>query len=139
MPLSAPRRVWYVADPMSFRSNIAPITEDDAFLAEVLEHASVATLMMTLVHLTGDASILAGPIRPQKPLPGEHDGGLTDDDKAAVRAQALQALRAYRDRGCTLPPPPSAATIRDMMSFMVGDEVSDEYVPMFLEEMALDS
>ena len=51
---------------------------------------------------------------------------------------ALDALRAYRDRGCTLPPPPSAATIREMMSFMVGDEVPDEYVPMFLEEMALD-
>jgi 4-hydroxyacetophenone monooxygenase len=117
----------------------APITEDDAFLAEVVQHGSIATLLMAIVHLTGDAArVLDGPIRLQPTLPGEVDGGLTDTDKAAVRAMALQALRDYRDRGCTLPPPPSPQTIRAMMSFMVGTEVADEYVPMFLEEMALD-
>lgn len=115
-----------------------PITADDAFLAEALEHASVAALLMTIVHLTGDASLLRGPIRPQRPMPGDADGSLSADDKAAVRAMAFDALRAYRDRGCTLPSPPSAATIREMMCFVVGEEVSDEYVPMFLEEMALD-
>jgi len=117
----------------------APITEDDAFLAATLEHASESTLLMTIVHLTGDASLLNGPIRPQRTLPGESDGGLSDADKQAVRARALDALRAYRDRGNTLPPPPPPATIRQMMSFIVGAEVPDEYVPMFLEEMALDS
>jgi 4-hydroxyacetophenone monooxygenase len=117
---------------------LQPITEDDAFLAEALEHASIATLMMAIVHLTGDAAILEGAIRPQRPLPGEHDGGLSADDKAAVRSMAFDALRAYRDRGCTLPPLPAAETIRAMMSFMVGEPVADEYVPMFLEEMALD-
>jgi 4-hydroxyacetophenone monooxygenase len=115
-----------------------PITKDDEFLAAVLEHASVVTLLTSLVHLTGDASLLRGPIRPQRPLPGEADGGLTDADKATVRALALEALRAYRDRGCTLPPPPSPAVIREMMSFIVGETVTDEYVPMFLEEMALE-
>jgi 4-hydroxyacetophenone monooxygenase len=116
----------------------APITEDDAFLAEVVQHGSIATLLMAIVHLTGDAArVLDGPIRLQPTLPGEVDGGLTDDDKAAVRAMALQALRDYRDRGCTLPPPPAPETIRAMMSFMVGTEVADEYVPMFLEEIAL--
>ncbi len=116
----------------------APITEDDAFLAAALEHASVPTLMMSIVHLTGDTSMLDGPIRPQRTMPGDVDGGLSDADRAAVRSMALAALCAYRDRGGTLPPPPSPATIRAMMSFMVGEEVPDEYVPMFLEEMALD-
>jgi len=116
----------------------AAITENDAALAAAVEHGSVATLLVSIVHLTGDASVLDGPIRPQPCLPGEVDGGLSAADKAAVRAMALDALRAFRDRGCTLPPPPSAATIRRMMSFLVGQEVPDEYVPMFLEEMALD-
>lgn len=116
----------------------APVTEDDAFLAEALSHASVPTLMMSLVHLTGDASLLDGPIRPGCAAMGEVDGGLSREDKAAVRARALDALRAYRDRGCTLPAPPDADTIRRMMSFMVGQEVPAEYVPMMCEEMALD-
>src|SRR5262245_62860275 len=94
--------------------------------------------MMSIVHLTGDPSLLNGPIRPQRGMPGDTDGALSRADKAAVRAMALDALRAYRDRGGTLPPPPSPETIRAMMSFMVGDEVPDEYVPMFLEEMALE-
>jgi 4-hydroxyacetophenone monooxygenase len=124
---------------MTRRSADAPITEDDAFLANALEHASVPTLMMAIVHLTGDASLLRGSIRPQKTIPGEVDGGITDADKTAVRAMALAALCAYRDRGCTLPPPLPQSTIREMMSFLVGEPVPDEYAEMMLEEMALDS
>ncbi len=116
----------------------APITEDDAFLARALEHASIPTLMMSLVHLTGDTSLLRGTIRPGATIMGDVDGGMSAEDKAAVRAMALDALRAYRDRGCTLPPPPSDETVREMLSFMVGTEVPAAYVPMMLEEMALD-
>src|SRR4051812_17190212 len=116
----------------------APITEDDAFLAWALEHASIPTLIMSLVHLTGDASLLDGPIRPGAAMMGDVDGALTADEKAAIRAQALDALRAHRDRGGTLPPAPSPDTVRRMMSFMVGQEVPAAYVPMMLEEMALD-
>ncbi len=123
---------------MTSRPADASISEDDAFLADALAHASVPTLMMSLVHLTGDASLLRGAVRPGSATMGEVDGGLSAADKAAVRATALEALRAYRDRGCTLPAPPSPETIREMMSFMVGQEVPAEYVPMMLEEMALD-
>src|SRR5512147_1508481 len=113
----------------------ASITEDDAFLAWALEHASIPTLMMSLIHLTGDTSLLDGPIRPGAAMMGDVDGGLTEDDKATIRARALDALRAWRDRGGTLPPPPSRDTIRRMMSFMVGQEVPEAYVPMMLEEL----
>src|ERR1044071_6263307 len=116
----------------------APITEDDAFIAVALERASAPTLMMSIVHLTGDTSLLRGDIRPATATMGEVDGYMTDQEKAAVRALALDALRAYLDRGCTLPPPPSPETIREMMGFLVGQEVPSEYVPMMQEEMALD-
>src|SRR5262249_31156160 len=120
------------------RPTTASITEDDAFLAESLEHASVPTLMMSIVHLTGDASLLRGAIRPGSARRGETDGAVADGERAAVGARALEALRAYRDRGSTLPPSPSPETLREMMSFMVGQEVPGEYVPMMLEEIALD-
>lgn len=115
-----------------------PITEDDDFLADALAHASAPTLLMSLVHLTGDPSVLRGAIRPGVAMMGEVDGGLSIEEKTAIRAQVLDALRAYRDRGCTLPPPPSPAVIREMMCFLVGSDVPDAYVPMMLEEMALD-
>jgi 4-hydroxyacetophenone monooxygenase len=116
----------------------APITEDDAFIAAALERASMPTLMMSLVHITGDASWLRGPIRPQPPIMGEVQGGLSEEDKARVRTIALDVLRAYRDGGCRLPAPPSPETILEMMRFLVGQPVPPEYVPMMLEEMALD-
>jgi 4-hydroxyacetophenone monooxygenase len=94
--------------------------------------------MMSLIHLTGDAGLLDGPIRPGRAMMGDVQAGLSDEQKAEVRKQALEVLRAYRDGGCKLPPPPSPDTIRRMLSFMVGETVPDEYVPMFLEEMELD-
>jgi 4-hydroxyacetophenone monooxygenase len=120
------------------RAAAEPITEDDAFLAEALRSASVPTLMMSIVHVTGDTSILRGPIRPQRAVMGEVQGGLSEQEKQAVRAHALEALAAYRDGGCRLPPPPSPETVHEMMSFVVGEPVPAEYVPMMLEEMALD-
>ncbi len=117
---------------------LAPITEDDAFLSAALERANIPTLMMSIVHMTGDASLLGGAIRPGTVFMGDVEGDMSAEDKAAVRAMALAALRDYRDRGGTLPPPPSPETVRAMMSFMVGQEVPDDYVPMMLEEMALD-
>ena len=114
------------------------ITESDEVIARALEGASIPTLMMSLVHLTGDARLLEGPIRPKVPIMGEFQGFLGEEDKASVRRMALAALKDYRDRGCTLPPPPSPERVREMMSFMVGQPVPDEYVPMMLEELALD-
>ncbi len=117
---------------------VAPIIEDNAFIAEALESACIPALMVSLVHLTGDAGVLDGPIRPQRAVLGESQGFMSKGEKAAVRERALRALAAYRDRGCPLPSQPDGPTIRRMMSFMVGEEVPDEYVPMMLEEMALD-
>ena len=31
---------------------------------------------------------------------------MSPEDQAAVRARALEVIRAYRDGGCVLPPPP---------------------------------
>jgi 4-hydroxyacetophenone monooxygenase len=116
----------------------AAIHEDDEFIAEALKSASLPTLMMSLVHITGDTGLLRGRIRPGKALPGDSHGSLSDQDKSEVRGLALEALKAYRDGGCQLPPPPSDETIREMMSFAVGEEVPSDYVPMMLEELALD-
>ena len=49
-----------------------PVTESDEFIAQQLEGASIPTLMMSLIHLTGDTSLLRGCHPPE----GRHDGRL---------------------------------------------------------------
>jgi 4-hydroxyacetophenone monooxygenase len=115
-----------------------PVTESDEFIAAQLEGASIPTLLMSLVHLTGDTSLLRGPIRPKIVMLGGFQGDLSEADQAQVRRMALKALADYRDRGCTLPPQPSAEVVQEMMNLMVGERVGDEYVPLMLEELALD-
>lgn len=114
------------------------ITEDDATIAAMLERANIPTLIMSIIHVTGDTRILYRGLNLRPAMRGEVQGGLTQEDKIAIRSQALEALKNYRDSGCKLPPPPSEETIHAMMNMLVGQEVSKEYVPMFLEEMALD-
>lgn len=115
-----------------------PIADDDAAIAAALEEASVPTLLMSMIHMTGDASLLKGDIRPQGIYLNEVQGFMSPEDQAKVRAQALEVIKAYRDSGCRLPPPPSNETINEMMSFLVAEPVPAEYVPMMLEEMELD-
>lgn len=124
--------------PRDRRPAAEPITESDAFLADALESASIPTLMMSMVHITGDAQILRGRVRPKPAIMGEAQGFLSEEEKAEVRARALEILSAYRNGGCQLPPPPAPETIREMMSFLVGEPVPAEYLPMMLEEMALE-
>jgi 4-hydroxyacetophenone monooxygenase len=116
----------------------APITDGDAAIAAALEDVSIPTLVLSLVHMTGDPSWIRGELRPQGLFLNEVQGFMSEDTKAAVRARALEVIRRYRDGGCRLPPPPSPALIREMMSWLVCADVPDEYVPMLLEEMELE-
>jgi 4-hydroxyacetophenone monooxygenase len=114
------------------------ITDDDATIAAALEDVSIPTLMLSLVHMTGDANLIRGDLKPQGLFLNEVQGYMSEADKAEVRRIALDVIRAYRDGGCTLPPPPSPELVREMMSWLVCEDVPDEYVPMMLEEMELD-
>jgi 4-hydroxyacetophenone monooxygenase len=114
------------------------IPDDDDLIVQALQDASIPTLMMSMIHMSGDASLLDGAIRPMGVFINEYQGYMSEEDKAAVRAQALQVIRDFRARGCTLPPAPSPDTIHRMMNFLVAAEVPQDYVPMMLEEMELD-
>ncbi len=116
----------------------APITEDDDAIAAALADLSIPTLMLSLVHMTGDPSLIRGALRPQGLFLNEVQGYMSEPDKAEVRRLALDVIRAYRDGGCQLPPPPGPDLVREMMSWLVCEDVPDEYVPMMLEEMELD-
>ena len=114
------------------------IPDDDAVIEKALEDASIPTLMMSMIHMSGDARLLDEEIRPTGVFINEYQGYMSEEAKATVRAQALEVIKLFRDGGCKLPPPPDAKTVHRMMNFLVAAEVAEDYVPMMLEEMELD-
>jgi len=110
----------------------------DADVARALEDVSIPTLLLSCVHMSGDAGILDGPIRPQGLFLNEVQGYLSEDDKARARTLALDVIRAWRDRGCPEPEPVGPELLKRMMDWLVCESVPDEYVQMLLEEMELD-
>ncbi len=115
-----------------------PFTTSDEEIAEALRDVSIPTLMLSLVHMSGDPELIRGRIRPAGLFLNEVQGYLSEEDKAEVRALALDVIRDYRDRGCPEPAPVSPELLREMMSWLVVEDVPEEYVPMLLEEMELD-
>ena len=102
------------------------IPDDDVVIEKALEEASIPTLMMSMIHMSGDTSLLDGEIRPTGAFINEYQGYMSDEAKATVRARALEVIKAFRDGGCKLPPPPDAKTVHRMMNFLVAAEVAED-------------
>ena len=116
-----------------------PFADDDASLARHIADLSVPTLMLSMVHMAGDISVLDGLPRPAGIYLNEVQGFMSDEDQQLVRERALEVISKYRDGGCVLPGSLSADLIHEMMNLLVVQEVPDEYVPLLLEELGLDS
>ncbi|MEH6583559.1 MAG: NAD(P)/FAD-dependent oxidoreductase [Halioglobus sp.] len=117
----------------------SPLVEaSDETLRAAIAEASIPTLMLSMIHMSGDSSLLEGPIKPLGVYINEFQGYMAEEDKSAVREQAFEVIRAYRDGGTPRCPPPSPDTVHKMMGFMVAQDVPAEYVPMMLEELELD-
>lgn len=115
-----------------------PFTATDDEIAEALLDVSIPTLMLSLVHMSGDPSLIRGDLKPAGLFLNEVQGYMSEEDKAAVRKIALEVIADYRDRGCPEPEPVSAELLHEMMQWLVCEPVPAEYVPMVLEEMELD-
>jgi 4-hydroxyacetophenone monooxygenase len=115
-----------------------PFTSSDEEIAQALLDVSIPTLMLSLVHMSGDPSLIRGELKPAGLFLNEVQGYMSEEDKAAVRKVALEVIASYRDRGCPEPEPIGAELLREMMQWLVCEPVPPEYVPMLLEEMELD-
>src|ERR1700677_3274194 len=115
-----------------------PFVTSDREIAEALADLSVPTLMLSLVHMSGDPELIRGRLKPAGLFLNEVQGFMAEEDKAEIRALPLDVIRDYRDRGCPEPEPVSSALLHEMMAWLVCEEVPAEYVPMLMEEMELD-
>lgn len=119
----------------------APITDSDQAIEAALVDAHVPSLMMALVHLTGDLSLLRSDIRTSGDfltLLADPQGGVTPEQQALVRARALEVLKACRDQPRPLPPAPSQETVQEMINFIIGQETPSEYADFLMAELAID-
>jgi len=101
-----------------------------------LKDAHIPSLMMALVHLTGDPSHLTPEMKPVYDFFGDGQGGFTPEKQQWVRDKAKAAILDYLD-GKPLPPPPDAATIGTMMDFIAGVDIPDRYIPFLREELGI--
>lgn len=115
-----------------------PFTTSDEEIAEALRDVSIPTLLLSLVHMSGDPSLIRGALQPAGLFLNEVQGYMSEEDKAAARDLALRVITEYRDRGCPEPQPIGGDLLKEMMEWLVCEPVPAEYVPMLLEEMELD-
>ena len=114
-----------------------PFTSTDAEIAAALEQVSIPTLLLSLVHITGDPRFIRE-FKQAGVFLNEVQGFMSEEDKAKARAEALPVIADYRDRGCPGPVPLSDELIGEMLDFAACEHVDDEYRPMVLEEMDLE-
>ncbi|MCW1823667.1 4-hydroxyacetophenone monooxygenase [Mycolicibacterium conceptionense] len=114
-----------------------PFTTPDAEIAAALEQVSIPTLLLSLVHITGDARYIRE-FKQAGLFLNEVQGFMSEEDKARVREVALPVIADYRDRGCPVPEPLPAELVREMMDWAACEPVDDDNVPLMLEELDLE-
>ncbi|QZH66039.1 flavin-containing monooxygenase [Mycolicibacterium farcinogenes] len=114
-----------------------PFTTPDAEIATALEQVSIPTLLLSLVHITGDARYIRE-FKQAGLFLNEVQGFMSEEDKARVREVALPVIADYRDRGCPVPEPLPAELVREMMDWAACEPVDDDNVPLMLEELDLE-
>ena len=111
------------------------ISEDDETIRAALEHANAPVLLASLVHLTGDLALLRSDIQIDMRQAHDLQCGITVGQQTEVQRMAAEALYAFRERGC----PPLASLgvdgLREVVGFLTGQELGDDYVQFLMEEI----
>jgi len=111
----------------------------DDLLEQGLNEAHLPALLMSLVHLTGDAGLLEEFPRPVYDFFADGRlGGYSPEVQEKLRDRARAAIAKFRAGDRKVPAPPSAATVMKMMNFIAGVDIPEHYVPFLMEELSID-
>ncbi|HET9875847.1 MAG TPA: NAD(P)/FAD-dependent oxidoreductase, partial [Mycobacterium sp.] len=114
-----------------------PFTTSTADIAAALEQVSIPTLLLSLVHITGNPRFIRD-FKQAGVFLNEVQGFMSEEDKARARVDALPVITDYRDRGCPEPVPLRRELVREMMNWAACETVPDDYLPLLAEELDLD-
>lgn len=111
-----------------------------ADLDRALETANLPTLLMVLVHLTGERHWLSERYQCSRirGLDDNDSGGLLPEIQAEIRAAAQLAILRWKNDGAPALPAPSHDTLVQMMRISVGETVPESYGPMLAAGLGQD-
>jgi 4-hydroxyacetophenone monooxygenase len=106
---------------------------------QALREANLPSLFAAVVQLTGDLSLLDGPLRPTGMRgPGDHNAaGLPPQAQDALRAKALDVLLAHRAGTLATAPTLTPDEVLDVLSACLDERVPDEQTEMLAEELGV--
>ncbi|CAM4147768.1 Monooxygenase [Bordetella tumbae] len=109
-------------------------------LRQALQSANLPTLLMVLVHLTGDRKWLAEPYQCSRiaGLDDNDSGGLPDTIQDEIRNTAYQAILDWKAGQTPALPDPTPQDLVRMLSTSIGEDVPDSYGPMIASWLGLD-
>src|SRR5690606_9472339 len=110
-------------------------------LTRAMPSANIPTLLMVLVHLTGDTYWLTEKFQCSRirGLDDNDSGGLPEEVQNEVRAAALEAILARKDGRPAALPAPETQLLVDMLRLSVGEPVAESYGPMLAGWLGLDA
>jgi len=113
------------------------MSEETVTIDHALAEAHLPVLVASLVHMTGDASLVdrdGWPI--YAPFGDARTAGFSKARQAEIRARARSALEAHM-AGAPLPPSPSPELIGKTMDFVAGAQIPERYAAFLTEELGL--
>lgn len=110
-------------------------------LRRALADANLPTLLMVLVHLTGDQRWLSERYQCSRirGLEDNDSGGFAQEVQSEVREAAYDAILAWRAGAAVAMPAPSHATLVDMLRTSIGEPVPESYGPMIAAWLGLEA
>ena len=111
---------------------------DDAALDAALAEAHLPALLASLIHLTGDESLLTPERRPAYIIMADNRvGDYSPEVQADLVARARTAIKAHLE-GAPMPPSLAPEVVRKMMDWVAGADIPDHYAPFLADELMLD-
>ena len=126
------------AQGMGNTKTLQLLPDSDEAIISALQDAELLALVATLAHLCGDLTYLDSRLAPDLLKLREPQSGYTPEQQDLARGLIMDGLRRFRDHQGQVPARPSREHLHTIMQFIAGEEVSDRYVPLLLEELALD-
>lgn len=114
----------------------APEADPD-FRRRVVEAMDIVPLAMSLVHLTGDETIL-DLVAPFVRGPWDYSHAVPPETQAGLRTRMQAELARLSAGGGPRVPRPAPDLMRRMLAAAVGEPVSDEYLPLIEDQMSIE-